>query len=66
MRQQLQEQGVGVQRPYVHYTPPGRAAAHDSSIGCGSAPVFEDAASWGLVKSAALTAALQQHCLQVG
>lgn len=63
---QQQREGAQVQRPFVHYTPPGRVAAHDSSIGSGPAPVFEDAASWGLVKSAALTAALQQHCLQVG
>jgi hypothetical protein len=62
---QQQQQAAQVQRPYVHYTPPGRAVAHDSSIGSGSAPVFEDAASWGLVKSAALMDALQQQSLQV-
>lgn len=62
---QQQQQGAPAQRPYVHYTPPGRGAAHDTGIGAGAAPVFEDAASWGLMKSAALLCALQQHALQV-
>jgi hypothetical protein len=63
---QQQPGSVAVQRPYVHYTPPGRAVAHDTRLGAGQAPVFEDEASWGLVRSAALSSALQQHHLQVG
>lgn len=66
MQQQQQRQGTpAVQRPYAHYTPPGRGVPHDTNIGVGAAPVFEDAASWGLVKSAAVMSVLQQHQLQV-
>lgn len=65
-KQQQQQQGTPpVQRPYAHYTPPGRSVPHDTSLGVGPTPVFEDAASWGLVKSAAAMSALQQHQLQV-
>jgi hypothetical protein len=52
-------------RWYAHYNPPGRATSHDTAVAGGASPVFGDAASWALVRSAALNAALEQHMLQV-
>lgn len=54
-----------VQRPYVHYCPPGRNIGHDTLVGDGMAPEFHDAASWPIVRSAALREALCQSQLQV-
>lgn len=57
---------TAAQCPYVHYTAPGRMQSHDTAVGSGACPVFEDAASWGLVRSPAVEQALAQQHLQVG
>jgi hypothetical protein len=68
-QQQHQARQQPAQAPYVHYSAPGRSSSggssHDTPVGVGPSPVFDDAASWGLVRSAAADAALQQHTLQV-
>ena len=64
--QQPQQQSIPARRPYCHYTPPGRSVPHDTALGDGPHPSFDDAASWGLVKGTELMAALQIHTLQVG
>lgn len=56
---------VSVQRPYVHYCPPGRSVGHDTPVENGTRPDFNDAASWPLLRSAALDQALRVQALQV-
>ncbi|WIA13452.1 hypothetical protein OEZ85_007032 [Tetradesmus obliquus] len=66
VRQQQQQAGsIDAQCPYAHYTPPGRDIGHDTAVARGPAPVFGDAASWGLLKCAAVEQALRQEQLQV-
>lgn len=65
-QQQQQAGSIDAQCPYAHYTPPGRDIGHDTAVARGPAPVFGDAASWGLLKCAAVEQALRQEQLQVG
>lgn len=62
--QQAAGQAV-VQRPYVHYIPPGRDVGHDTAVGSGPAAVYNDTASWPLVRTASVQQALRHQPLQV-
>lgn len=56
---------AAVQRPYIHYTPPGRNVGHDSGVGEGDAPIYNDAACWAYVRSKKFEQALHEQSLQV-
>lgn len=56
---------AAVQRPYIHYTPPGRTVGHDSGVREGDAPIYNDAACWAYVRSKSFEQALHEQSLQV-
>lgn len=55
-----------IRRPYAHYRVPGHASAHDTALGEGLDPVWEDCACWGLMRSAELERDLATRTMEVG